>query len=109
MEKNLKKCNQVTFQLMKQYRTIGNIGKRRIHGKPIRFGYKLRSATRHDYLIALESCQGVKSAQLPQHAEHAPEAAVMLHLEPVSPTASKVTNSYSRIRIILRLLLSSTM
>lgn len=56
--------------------------KQHIHGKPIRFGYKMWSAaTRDGYLITFEPYQGAKAIQLPLQNEYGLGAAVILELE----------------------------
>ena len=55
--------------------------KQHIHGKPIRFGYKLWSAcTRAGYLVQFIPYQGSKAAQLPDQPNYGLGAAVVLQL-----------------------------
>ncbi|KAF2888136.1 hypothetical protein ILUMI_18037 [Ignelater luminosus] len=69
--------------------------KQHIHGKPIRFGYKLWSAaTRNGYLITFKSYQGGKSAPLPRQEEYGLGAAVILKLESRLPKELGPYNLY---------------
>lgn len=69
--------------------------KQHIHGKPIRFGYKLWSAaTRNGYLISCEPYQGAKSAQLPHQEEYGLGAAVILLMESRLPVELAPYNFY---------------
>ena len=69
-----------------------HICKQHIHGKPIRFGYKLWSARNPaGYLIQFISYQGSKSAQLPEQQSLVYGAAVVLQLLPSLPNPSSHT------------------
>jgi hypothetical protein len=66
-----------------------------IHGKPIRFGYKLWSAaTRNGYLITFEPYQGAKSAQLKYQEDVGLGAAVILEMESRLPKKLGPYNLY---------------
>ena len=69
--------------------------KQHIHGKPIRFGYKLWSAATHSgYLISFEPYQGARSAPLPLQDIYGLGAAVILELESRLPKAFGPYNLY---------------
>ncbi|KAB0802080.1 hypothetical protein PPYR_04266 [Photinus pyralis] len=69
--------------------------KQHIHGKPIRFDYKLWSAaTRNGYLISCEPYQGAKSAPLPRQEEHGLGTAVILLMESRLPKELAPYNFY---------------
>lgn len=69
--------------------------KQHIHGKPLKFGYKLWSiATRLGYLISFEPYQGSKNAKLPFQEEYGLGAAVVLELVSRLPPESGPYNVY---------------
>lgn len=69
--------------------------KQHIHGKPIRFGYKLWSAaSRNGYLICFEPYQGAKTAQLKYQDQYGLGAAVVLELESRLPKHLAPFNFY---------------
>ncbi|KAJ4442369.1 hypothetical protein ANN_03955 [Periplaneta americana] len=69
--------------------------KQHIHGKPLRFGYKLWSAaTRNGYLITFVPYQGAKAAALPNQEKMGLGAAVVLELESRLPPDFKSYNLY---------------
>ena len=69
--------------------------KQHIHGKPIRFGYKLWSAcTPAGYLIQFIPYQGSKFAQLPEQQSFGLGAAVVLQLLLVCQTQVVILTTY---------------
>lgn len=69
--------------------------KQHIHGKPLRFGYKLWSAaTRNGYLITFEPYQGAKSAALPNQDSVGLGAAVILEMHSRLPVDLGPYNLY---------------
>ncbi|GBP11405.1 PiggyBac transposable element-derived protein 3 [Eumeta japonica] len=69
--------------------------KQHIHGKPIRFGYKLWSAaTRHGYLVNFEPYQGASGPSLKMQSELGLGAAVILELHSRLPIELGPYNLY---------------
>jgi DNA excision repair protein ERCC-6 len=83
--------------------------KQHIHGKPLRFGYKVWScATRLGYLVSFEPYQGAKSAQLPLQKEFGLGGAVVLEMQgrlplDFGPYNIYFDNFFTSFRLISRL------